>query len=142
VRLAGVRAVLLSGWGGLDAASLPASVVVLDEAPHGWLFPRVAAVVHHGGAGTTAAALRAGVPQVVVPHMADQPYWGRRVHALGAGHKPLPRHELTAAGLAAALRAATGDVGMRTRAGDLAAAVRGEDGVAEAVRLVRGIVAP
>jgi UDP:flavonoid glycosyltransferase YjiC (YdhE family) len=142
VRLAGVRAVLLSGWGGFDAAALPPSVLVLDEAPHAWLFPRVAAVVHHGGAGPNAAAFRAGVPQVVVPHMADQPYWGRRVVALGAGPRPLPRHKLTAEGLAAALRAATGDAAMRARAGELATAIRAEDGVAEAVRLVRGIVAP
>ena len=142
VREAGVRAVLLSGWGGFEASSLPAGVLVQDEVPHAWLFPRVAAVVHHGGAGTTAAASRAGVPQVVVPHMADQPYWGRRVQGLGAGPKPLPRHKLTAEGLAAALRSATGDAAMRARAGELATAIRTEDGVAEAVRLVRGIVAP
>jgi sterol 3beta-glucosyltransferase len=142
VRQAGVRAVLLSGWGGFDAGSLPPEVLVLDEVPHAWLFPRAAAVVHHGGAGTTAAAFRAGVPQVVVPHMADQPYWGRRVQGLGAGPKPLSRHKLTAARLAAGLRAATGDATMRDRAGRLAEAIRAEDGVAEAVRLLRGIVAP
>jgi sterol 3beta-glucosyltransferase len=99
-------------------------------------------VVHHGGAGTTAAAFRAGVPQVVVPHMADQPYWGRRVHALGAGPKPLPRHRLTADGLAAAIRAATTDGSIGERATALAAAIAGEDGRAEAVRLIRSIVAP
>jgi UDP:flavonoid glycosyltransferase YjiC (YdhE family) len=142
VRRAGVRAVLLSGWGGLDAAALPSGVLVLDEVPHDWLFGRIAGVVHHGGAGTTAAAFRAGVPQAVVPHMADQPYWGRRVRALGAGPSPLPRHKVTAASLAGALAALTGDAGMRARARAVATAVRAEDGVGEAVRLIRGFVAP
>ena len=77
-----------------------------------------------------------------VPHMADQPYWGRRVHELGAGPKPLPRHKLTATGLASALRAATGDAGLRAGAERLAASIRSEDGVAESVRLIRGIVPP
>jgi UDP:flavonoid glycosyltransferase YjiC (YdhE family) len=136
------RAILLAGWSGLDPAGLPPTILGLEEAPHGWLFPRTAAVVHHGGAGTTAAAFRAGVPQVVVPHMADQPYWGRRVHALGAGPKPLPRHRLTADGLAAAIRAATtyGSIGERATA--LATAIAGEDGRAEAVRRIQSIVAP
>ncbi|MEM8600778.1 MAG: glycosyltransferase, partial [Bacteroidota bacterium] len=90
VQLAGVRAVLALGWGGLDLAdvALPATCFALPTAPHGWLFPRMAAVVHHGGAGTTAAGLRAGCPSVVCPFFGDQPFWGRRVHALGAGPEP------------------------------------------------------
>ena len=74
----GQRAVLLSGWGGLQAADLPDNVFMLKAAPHDWLFPRMAAVVHHGGAGTTAAGLRAGVPSIIVPFFADQPFWGRQ----------------------------------------------------------------
>jgi sterol 3beta-glucosyltransferase len=74
--------------------------------------------------------------------MADQPYWGRRVRALGAGPSPLPRHKVTAASLAGALAALTGDAGMRARARAVATAVRAEDGVGEAVRLIRGFVAP
>ena len=108
----GVRGVIGSGLAGLGRtppAGLPDSVLVVEGAPHEWLFPRCAAVVHHGGAGTTAAALRAGVPQVVVPHIADQPYWGRRVHDLGVGPAPVARKDLTAARLAAALGVALAD---------------------------------
>lgn len=103
LRQAGVRGVLATGWHGLAQPTTPASdMLVLESAPHSWLFPRMAAVVHHGGAGTTAAAWQAGVPQVVVPHGNDQFAWGRRVAELGAG-VAVPRRQLTAARLAAAL---------------------------------------
>lgn len=133
VRAAGVRAVLLSGWGGL--ASLPPSedVFCADALPHDWLFPRVAATVHHGGAGTTGAALRSGVPGLVVPFTMDQPFWGSRVAALGVGPAPIPRKRLTRERLADALRRTVADEGMRRRAADLGARIRAEDGVAEAV---------
>lgn len=133
VRRAGVRAVLLAGWGGL--AALPASeeVFCADALPHDRLFPRMAAVVHHGGAGTTGAALRAGVPAVVVPFLMDQPFWGARVEALGVGPAPIPRKNLTAARLADALRRAMDDRAMRERAASLGEAIRAEDGVANAV---------
>ncbi|GAA0251537.1 hypothetical protein GCM10010492_59920 [Saccharothrix mutabilis subsp. mutabilis] len=90
VRAAEVRAVLATGWGGIDAAA-SSDVLVIDHAPHDRLFPRMAAVVHHGGAGTTAAALAAGVPQVVCPLVADQPYWAQRAHSLGVAPPPVPR---------------------------------------------------
>ncbi len=133
VRQAGVRAVLLSGWGGL--ASLPEAddVICADALPHDWLFPRVAAVVHHGGAGTTGAALSAGVPALIVPFAADQPFWGARVAALGVGVKPIPRKKLTSELLADALRALVDDQEMRARAGKLGALIRAEDGVGAAV---------
>lgn len=138
VRESGRRAILQSGWARLDsgAGRLPGSVYMLGDASHRWLFHRVSAVVHHGGAGTTASGLRAGVPNVIVPHMADQPFWGRRVAALGAGPKPVPAAKLTAHGLAEAIRQATGDPVMRQRATDLGAKLRAEDGVATAVTLV------
>jgi UDP:flavonoid glycosyltransferase YjiC (YdhE family) len=125
----------MSGWGGLSAAGRPGSVYVVESVPHAWLFPRVAAVVHHGGAGTTAAGLRAGVPSVVVPFFGDQPYWGRRVAALGVGPAPIPRQQLTAERLAAALMATT-DEGMRGRAAELGARIRAEDGIARAAAVV------
>jgi UDP:flavonoid glycosyltransferase YjiC (YdhE family) len=140
VRQSGQRAVLLAGWAGLGGSSLPPEVLGLAEAPHAWLFPRLAAVVHHGGAGTTAAGLAAGVPSVVVPHFADQFYWGRRVHALGVGPRPLPRHRLTSEGLAVAIRAAVTDQGMRQRAAALGARIREEDGLREAVAIVSQVV--
>ena len=133
VRSAGVRAVLVSGWGGLKAADAGDDVFFADSLPYEWLFPRVAAVVHHGGAGTTGTALRAGVPAVVVPFTMDQPFWGSRVETLGAGPKPIPRKRLTEERLANALRVATGDAEMLTRAAVLGAQLREEDGVAEAV---------
>jgi UDP:flavonoid glycosyltransferase YjiC (YdhE family) len=106
VRRAGVRAVLQAGWSGLAAAAPHDDVLSIGEAPHEWLFPRMSAVVHHAGAGTTAAALRAGRPAVPVPVLADQPFWAHRLHRLGAATKPLPLSALTAGRLAAALRAA------------------------------------
>jgi UDP:flavonoid glycosyltransferase YjiC (YdhE family) len=111
--------------------------------PHDWLFPRTAAVVHHGGAGTTAAGLRAGVPSVVVPFMSDQPFWGRRVFALGAGPEPIPRKQLTAEKLARAISAAVTDPVIRRRAANVGRLIRAEDGVARAADLIdRYLVAP
>jgi UDP:flavonoid glycosyltransferase YjiC (YdhE family) len=133
VRDAGVRAVLLSGWGGLRAESAADDVYFADAVPHDWLFPRMQAVVHHGGAGTTGAALRAGVPAIVVPFTMDQPFWAGRVAALGVGTVPIPRQRLTRARLAAAIRVAIADSTMRQRASAYGELVRAEDGVANAV---------
>src|SRR5205807_2467372 len=129
LRRAGRRGVLQAGWAGLDAPALGDDALAIGEAPHEWLFPRVAAVVHHGGAGTTGAGLRAGRPSVLVPFFADQPFWGWRVAALGAGPAPVPRGEMRAERLAAAIRAATEDERIRQRAEALGAAIRAEDGV-------------
>jgi UDP:flavonoid glycosyltransferase YjiC (YdhE family) len=136
VERAGGRAVLLGGWGRLGAAALPATIFSLDAAPHGWLFPRMAAVVHHGGAGTTAEGLRAGIPTVVVPHLGDQPFWGRRVAELGVGPKPIPKGRLTADRLVVAIRQAAADVTIRDRAQALGQQIRAEDGVALAVEQI------
>jgi sterol 3beta-glucosyltransferase len=140
VAKANQRAILLSGWGGLNAAAVPGSVLVLDTAPFAWLFPRVAAVVHHGGAGTTAAALRAGVPSIVVPFFGDQPFWGRRVAELGTGPAPIPQKKLTAGRLAAAIERALTDDKMRQRATDLGKRIQAEDGIARAVRIITDAV--
>jgi UDP:flavonoid glycosyltransferase YjiC (YdhE family) len=130
--LAGRRGVVLSGWAGLGRADVPDHVHMVEDVPHSWLFPRMAAVVHHGGAGTTAAGLRAGVPSVVTPVFGDQPFWGHRVHALGVGPPPLPRPRLKTWELAGAIRLAVSDPGMRERAARLGEALRKEDGVAAA----------
>ena len=81
----GRGAVLSSGWGGLSESDLPDGFFMVGSVPHSWLFPRVAAVVHHGGAGTTAAGVRAGIPAVVTPVLGDQPFWGRTLARLGVG---------------------------------------------------------
>ncbi len=134
----GRRAVLLAGWGGDGQAgqALPPNVLSMEAAPHDWLFPRMAAVVHHGGAGTSGAAFRAGVPQVIIPHLADQPYWGARAARLGVGPRPIPRPRLTAANLSAAIQAATGDPAYRQRAAALSARINAEDGITAAVDLI------
>ncbi len=98
----GVRGIIGSGWAGLGD-DLPDSCLRIDAVSHLRLFPRVAAAVHHGGAGTTAAAARAGVPQVIVPHIADQFYWGDQVARAGLGARPVPRVQLTAGRLANAI---------------------------------------
>lgn len=136
VKRAGKRAILLSGWAGIGASDLPEDVFLLNYAPHNWLFPRMAAVVHHGGAGTTASGLRAGVPSVIVPVMSDQPFWGRRIYELGAGTKPIPRSRLTTNNLAAAITEASTNRAMQKNAAELGAKIAPEDGVREAVRAI------
>ncbi|MEV4170701.1 nucleotide disphospho-sugar-binding domain-containing protein [Nonomuraea sp. NPDC049709] len=139
VRLAAVRAVVASGWGGLRVRDLPDEVFQLDQAPHDWLFPRMAAIVHHGGSGTTGAALAAGRPQVVCPFVADQPFWAARVHAAGVAPPPQPQRRLTAEGLAAAIRAALSDAAMTRAAARLGHAVRGGDGNSRAVKILESL---
>ena len=101
---AGVRGLVSRGWAHLGAASTPSHVHLVDELPHDWLFPRCAAVCHHGGAGTTAAGLRSGLPTIVVPFFGDQYFWGRIVSEAGAGPTPVPIGALTAETLAEAIR--------------------------------------
>jgi UDP:flavonoid glycosyltransferase YjiC (YdhE family) len=137
---AGQRAIVAIGRGAPQGARLSRTVLALDAAPHDWLFPRVAAVAHHGGAGTTAAGLRAGAPTVVLPLVGDQFFWGERVRALGAGPAPLPFARLSADGLAAAIRKAAEDDRIRERAAELGRRIRGEDGVARAVKALEKIL--
>ena len=132
----GRRCILLTGWGGLAPETVPDDVYVIDAAPYDWLLPRVAATVHHGGAGTTAAGLRAGRPTVICPFFGDQPFWGRRVRAIGAGPAPIPQKKLSAAGLAVAIERACTDTAIGQRAADLGARIRREDGVGRAVGLL------
>jgi sterol 3beta-glucosyltransferase len=134
--LAGQRGILFRGWNGLQPEALPETILAIDPTPHGWLFPRLAAVAHHGGAGTTAATFRAGVPGIVLPFFADQPFWAHRVQALGVGPTPIPRWRLTSARLAAAIRQAVEDQEMRARAAALGERIRAEDGVGTAVRMI------
>jgi sterol 3beta-glucosyltransferase len=132
----GQRGLLASGWGGLHAETLPENIFQIDAAPHEWLFPRVAAVVHHGGSGTTAAGLRAGKPTVICPFMADQPFWGKVVHTLGVGPRPIAQKQLTVAGLADAITQAVTDRDIQQRAAQLGEQIRSEDGVGRAVALI------
>lgn len=135
--LSGQRGLLLTGWGGLQTENVPNTVFVLDAAPHAWLFPRMAAVVHHGGAGTTAEGVRAGVPSIIVPFVLDQPFWGARIKALGLGPDPIPQKQLTAERLAAAITRAVSDSAMRQRARVLGTAVQTEHGVDNAIACIK-----
>ncbi|HSM57891.1 MAG TPA: glycosyltransferase [Candidatus Sulfomarinibacteraceae bacterium] len=136
VRRSGQRAVLLSGWAGIGGLDLPPEVFCIERAPHGVLFPLMAAIVHHGGAGTTGASLRAGRPTIIVPHMADQPFWGRRVADLGLGPEPIPRPRLSVGRLAQAMRRAASDEEMQRRAAELGRRIRAEDGREHAADLI------
>ena len=140
LRMAGARGVLAAGWGGLGEVSSPADVFVTGEVPHETVFPQMAAVVHHGGAGTTAAAVRAGVPQVMCPFVADQPFWGRRMHQLGVAPEPIARPRLTVPALAAAIRRAVSDQQMIDAARLLGERVRAENGVGVAVDMLEQAV--
>jgi UDP:flavonoid glycosyltransferase YjiC (YdhE family) len=131
------RAVLLSGWGGLQKADVPDSIFMIDSIPHSWLFSRVSAVVHHGGASTTAAGLKAGIPSVIIPFFGDQPFWGQRIADLGVGPKPIPRQKLTTERLAMAIKDAVINEGMRQRASRLGEQIQAEDGIAVSVEVIR-----
>ena len=135
--LSGQRGLLLTGWGGLRPDMVPDNVFVVDSAPHNWLFPRMAAVVHHGGAGTTAEGLRAGVPSVIVPFILDQPFWGARIKAMGLGPDPIPHKNLTADRLANAITLAVTDSDMKQHANLIGAAIRAENGVENAVQIIQ-----
>jgi sterol 3beta-glucosyltransferase len=136
LRRTGQRGVLLAGWAGLGGIDLPEDVCLVDDVPHDWLFPRMAAVVHHGGAGTTGAGLRAGRPSILLPYFADQPFWGRVVHNLGAGPLPIPQKQLTEPRLAAAINRAVTSPGIHRRARTLGEQIRNEDGVGNAVEIL------
>lgn len=133
---AGQRGVLSAGWGGLQREALPETVLMIDAVPFNWLFPQMAAVVHHGGAGTTSIGLWAGVPSIITPFMGDQPFWGRRVYELGVGPQPIPRRRLTTERLTAAIERAISDAAMRERAVRLGERIRTEDGITQAVEII------
>ncbi|MGH8031394.1 MAG: glycosyltransferase [Luteimonas sp.] len=139
VKKSGQRAVLATGWGGLEGAdgAQDEQIFFLRHAPHDWLFPRMSAAVHHGGAGTTAAAVRAGIPSLIVPFYGDQPFWSRCLNRQGVAPPAVDRKTLTVDSLTAALAATQQPAMMRTAAA-LGRAVRAEDGIGEALRHLGG----
>jgi sterol 3beta-glucosyltransferase len=135
LRLTGRRAVVFAGNNAVEGQELPPSLCVIDGAPHDRLFPLMDMAVHHGGAGTTAAALRAGIPSVLCPFMGDQPFWARRVSDLGAGVTAARGKALSAERLAAAIDAAGKDAVRRSARG-LAEKIAAENGLENAVAAV------
>jgi UDP:flavonoid glycosyltransferase YjiC (YdhE family) len=132
IRLTGVRAIVSKGWsnlGGTESSiAIPPNVLMWGDCPHDWLFDHVSCVVHHGGAGTTAAGIAAGKPTVVVPFFGDQPFWGGMIYRAGAGPRPVPFKMLSAAALAAAINAAL-EPEIQRKATELGDLVRQENGL-------------
>ena len=124
LKATGQRGIIATGWGGLAAEATGPDIHVLKAAPHTWLFPRVRAVIHHGGSGTTHESLRWGKPTIVCPLMGDQPFFGEMVARIGAGPRPIPQKRLTGEALAVAIRTAidpkteakSDEIGRRIRA--------------------------
>jgi sterol 3beta-glucosyltransferase len=139
VLLAGQRAVIATGWGGLIHREASSDVFELDAAPHDLLFPMMSAVVHHGGAGTTMACLRAGKPAVICAFIGDQAFWGRVVARAGAGAPPLPQKGLTAELLATSILQAIGPESS-ARASAIKNRMLEEDGVGNAVAIIERTV--
>jgi sterol 3beta-glucosyltransferase len=136
LKRSGQRGVLATGWSGMSKIDhLPEEFFMLESAPHSWLFPRMAAVVHHGGAGTTAAGLRAGVPGIIIPNGNDQFAWGRRVYELGAGAKPIPRKKLTAEKLSDAINYVL-EKEIKETAKDLGEKIQNENGAGTAAKII------
>jgi sterol 3beta-glucosyltransferase len=129
------RGIILSGWSGIKESSSN-DLLYLESASHDWLFPQSKMVIHHGGAGTTAAGLRAGIPNIVVPFTADQPFWGRRVHAIEAGPKPILVKDLSVENLTRAMAEAKTNA-IRERARAISQVIRNEDGIDETIKLIK-----
>ncbi len=132
----GQRGLLATGWSGMhNSGDIPDDIFILESAPHSWLFPQMAAVVHHGGAGTTAAGLRAGIPNIIIPHGNDQFAWGRRVQELGVGPRPIPRKTLSAEKLSDAIQFALSNE-VRANAKELGRKIQSENGAGMAAKVV------
>lgn len=132
----GQRVVLIAGWGGLSKADLPDSAYLIESIPHSWLFPRCSLAVHHGGAGTTGAALRAGIPSVIVPFGADQPFWGWLLSSKHLGTNAGARKHLTHTKLAQAISTTLSNKSILERTSEIGRKIREEDGVGEAILLL------
>lgn len=134
LRQTGNRGIILSGW---SQVKNPTSkkILYLDAVPHDWLLPRCKMIIHHGGAGTTSAGLRAGIPNIIVPFTADQPFWGRRVHAIGAGPRPIPVKKLSTQNLIQAILKAESGTSFE-RIWTIGQKIRSEDGIGQAIKVI------
>jgi sterol 3beta-glucosyltransferase len=140
IRRVGCRAIIQQGWSGLAQHPLPSNVYAASYVPHGWLFSHATCIVHHGGAGTSGAAFRAGVPSVFVPHTFDQPVWADLAHSLGYCVPPIPYLELSADRLSAAITATLTTPRYQQVATELSEKIRAEQGVRRARLLIEQLV--
>jgi UDP:flavonoid glycosyltransferase YjiC (YdhE family) len=120
----------------MTQTDVPDDVLLVDAVPHDWLFPHMRAVVHHGGAGTTAAGLRAGVPSIIIPYFSDQPFWARTAYLAGVTPRPIPHARLTVERLADTIHVAVSDEALRDRAAEMGKRIRAENGVATAAHMI------
>ncbi len=132
----GERCVVATGWAGQVDAPLPERVLCIEEAPHEWLLPKCSVAIHHGGSGTTGAALRAGIPSLVFPFFGDQSWWAQRLQELGCAPPPQQETSLQVDELAALLRVVAGPGAFREAARRVGVVIRREDGVGQAAILV------
>jgi sterol 3beta-glucosyltransferase len=130
------RGIFLTGWSGVENLDLPENIFKINSIPHDWLFPQMACIVHHGGAGTTAATFRAGVPGIIIPFFSDQPFWGYRGTKLGVSPATIPYNKLTLDALLAAMMRAIEDKDIRQKAVILGEKIRAENGVKTAVEII------
>lgn len=140
LKQSGQRGILHIGWGGLGNQTLPDTVFRIEYAPYSWLFPRMAMLIHHGGSGTTAFGLRAGIPSAVVPFVFDQFYWGERIAALGAGPKPIRQQQLTVKRLRETIQRGVSDPQVRQKAAELGQKIRAETGMENAIRVIEQVL--
>jgi UDP:flavonoid glycosyltransferase YjiC (YdhE family) len=136
----GQRGILHSGWGGLGKMKLSENIFRIDYAPYDWLFPRMAMIFHHGGAGTTAFGFRSGVPCCVIPFLFDQFYWGKRVSQLGVGTDQIPYKKMTARKLINAIESGIHDTDMQKKAADLGKEIQLENGIHRAVEIIEKMI--
>jgi len=136
IQQVGIRAIIQGWQTAVKQSTLPPNIFTSGSLPHSWLLPPCRGIVHHGGYGTTAAGFRAGIPAFVIPHIADQFYWGQRVHELGIGPKPIRHTNLEINGLAASLFELVRNKNMKNTASKLGEKIRSENGVEHAVRMI------
>jgi sterol 3beta-glucosyltransferase len=134
------RAILATGWGGLSHRDLPESIFQIEAAPHDWLFPRVATAIHHGGPGTTAAALRAGIPSIIIPFLADQLFWSRQISAQGLGPRFISEKRLSIKTLSAAIADSLQNPRIRNRAMEVGKSISQENGISRAVDIFNKVI--
>ncbi len=136
LNLSGQRCILSTGWTDLGSIKLPDFVFLVNDIPHSWLFENVKATVIHGGAGTTAASMRAGVPTIITPFLGDQFFWGRHLYKMGVSPKPINFNKLNAEKLAGLINTAVNDDNMKQKAKELGEKLKSENGVENAVTII------
>ncbi len=132
----GQRGIVLMEKDYMRAQKLSEQVYITNDVPHDWLFPRMSVIIHHGGAGTTAASLMAGKPTIVIPHIVDQQFWGERVALLGAGPRPLSRRRFSVRTLERVLLSVLENEEMKNKAEEVGTYLRQENGVEQAIRAI------